>query len=188
MVLFERSGRDRARWQQMRDQFHAVSTVSLSWFMGSGHDFVAGSEDMHAAGDRTLHRLGPPIVRLRGDRALAEISATIGMRVDVDGVPAFLASDARLNYRFDRAPGGSWGIRSIDAIYEHDTLRACIPRAELHVDPRELSDLRESYALLSWILGGRGHQIRTDLLGDDRPDEVDAFYAAEDGGLTTALR
>jgi len=178
VVLLERSGRDRARWQQMRDQFHEKSTVSLSWFTGGGPDFVTASEKMYAAGDRPLHRLGPPIVPLRAHRALVEISATIGMEVDIDNAPAFLSSEARLNYRIERLDG-AWGIVSLDAIYERDTLTPSIPGAAVNVDPDRLGGLRSSYALLTFVLGTRGYHVRSDLLGDDRPAEVEAFYDDE---------
>ena len=175
VVLLERSGRDRARWKQMHDQFHEQSTVSLSWFTGSGPEFVAASERMHAAGDHPLHRLGPPVVRLHGDRALVEISATIGMSVEVDNTAAFLASDARLNYRLVRADG-VWGVFSIDAIYERDTLTPSVPGESIQVEAESLRGLRPSYALLALVLSKRGYAVRNDLLGDDLPDDVQRFY------------
>jgi hypothetical protein len=41
-----------------------------------------------------------------------------------------------------------------------------------------LAGFRPSYSLIAYHLAQRGYTIGTDLLGDDRPDDVDSFYAA----------
>ncbi|MEV4136729.1 hypothetical protein AB0J72_31700 [Dactylosporangium sp. NPDC049742] len=46
-----------------------------------------------------------------------------------------------------------------------------------HVPPEELAPFRAPYALLGWLLAGRGYPVGADLLGDDQPDRTAAFYA-----------
>jgi hypothetical protein len=63
-----------------------------------------------------------------------------------------------------------------DSIYERATLTPAIPGQSIVVDPEEVAGLRPSYALVALDLKRQGFSIPTDLLGDDRPDEVAAFY------------
>jgi len=176
LILRERQGRDRGWWDQMREAFLPDSAVSLSWFSGTGSDFVARSQDMSGRGDRAVHRLSPPVVHVHGDRAYAELSTAIEFRITLDSRPADLTSYTRLNYRLERRDG-RWGVLFLDAIYERDTLSPVIPGDSLAVDRAALKDFRPSYALISYHLNQRGYAVRTDLLGDDRPEQVDAFYA-----------
>jgi hypothetical protein len=93
----------------------------------------------------------------------------------IDGVPAHLVSSTRLNYRLarcdDRRP-----VRRLDAIYERDTLTPAFPGDTVHVGGCDVAGFRTGYALLTHYLRGKGYSISDDLLGDDRPDGVRAFY------------
>ncbi|SEP15051.1 nuclear transport factor 2 family protein [Amycolatopsis saalfeldensis] len=175
LVLHERQGRDRGWWDQMRSCFHDDATVRLSWFRGSGAGFVAESEKMAGRGDTAVHRLSPPVVHCRGDRALAEVPAVIEMRTVLDGTEVDLASAARLNYRVERR-GGRWLLASLDPVYERDSLTAAHPGVRLDVGPADLAEYRPSYRFLSYLLSRRGYTIGDDLYGDDRPDQATAFY------------
>ncbi|MEA5367305.1 nuclear transport factor 2 family protein [Amycolatopsis sp., V23-08] len=177
LILHERQGRDRGWWDQMRAAFRPDSTVRLSWFTGSGAEFVQRSEAMSARGDLSVHRMAPPVVTVRGDRAHAEASASTELQIDFEGVAAHLISFTRINYRLSKEDG-EWGVVSLDAIYERDTLSPALPGASLTVDPSDVAGFRPSYALLALCLERRGYPIGTDLLGDDRPEAVAAFYAS----------
>jgi hypothetical protein len=176
LILHERQGRDRGWWQQMRDAFWPDSTVNLSWFTGSGPDFVARSEDMSGRGDRSVHRIAAPVVHVHGDRAYAEAATAVEFQIDLDGVRADLISYTRLNYRLERR-NGTWGVLSLDAIYERDTLAPKVPGQNIPIAPEVIKGRRPSYALLAYYLDRRGYRVGTDLLGDDQPARVDAFYA-----------
>ncbi len=178
VVLHERQGRDRGWWSQMNDCFWPDSTVALSWFSGSGPDFVSRSAAMSERGDRAVHRLGPPVIDVNGDRALVEISTGVEFRIDWQGIPADLISYTRLNYRLERRDG-QWKIHSLNAIYERDTLTAAIPGQTLTFDPQSVTSYRASYALIAASLSLRGYSVRNDLLGDDQPEQVQSFYAEE---------
>jgi hypothetical protein len=70
LVVRERESRDMGFWNRMRDCFHPDAIVSISWFQGSGPDFLTASQDMAARGMLAKHRLGPVLVTLNGERAL----------------------------------------------------------------------------------------------------------------------
>ncbi|MFJ9173709.1 nuclear transport factor 2 family protein [Streptomyces sp. NPDC102360] len=174
-ILHERQGRDRGWWAQMGASFAADSSVSLSWYTGDGPGFVAASEGMSAQGDTAVHRLSPPVVHVRGDRAIAEVSCGVEFQITIKGVPAHLVSYTRLNYRLTERDD-RWLVQRMDAIYERDTLTPAYPGDTVDVGSSDVAGFRTSYALLTYYLGSKGYTIGEDLLGDDRPGEVQAFY------------
>jgi len=116
----------------MADCFTADSTVDMSWFTGSGPEFVRESKRMSDGGwgGHSVHRLSPPAIRVRGNRALAELPLAIEFRVSVGGIEADLTSYARSQYRAQLL-GGSWRIVRITSIYERDTLVPSVPGSRL---------------------------------------------------------
>ncbi|UOZ04880.1 nuclear transport factor 2 family protein [Amycolatopsis sp. WQ 127309] len=175
VILHERQGRDRGRWAQMRAAFAPDSRVNLSWYTGDGPGFVTGSERMSAQGDYAVHRLSPPVVHTRGDRAIAEVSCGVEFQIRIGDVPAHLVSYTRLNYRLTKSDG-RWQVREMDAIYERDTLTPAFPGDTVNVTSSDTAGFRTSYALLTYYLRSKGYSIGDDLLGDDRPERVQAFY------------
>lgn len=120
LLLRERQARDRAQWRRMARCYTADATIAMSWFTGTAAAFIEHSQVMDVGGSRGVHRLSPPIVRVHGDRAVAELPLVIEFRTDVDGVEADLSSCARSQYRLVRE-GGHWRIRAITSIYERAT-------------------------------------------------------------------
>ena len=43
VLLTERWARDMAQWDEMRAMYHPDATVSISWFKGTGEEFINGS-------------------------------------------------------------------------------------------------------------------------------------------------
>src|SRR5262245_22516280 len=86
LILLERESRDQGRWKTMRECFHADAVIRISWITGNADEFVNGSIDMAQRGVLAKHRLGPVLVRARGDRAVATLGAVIDIPVDVDGI------------------------------------------------------------------------------------------------------
>lgn len=177
LVLRERQARDRGWWARMRECYWPDSAVRLSWFRGSGPDFVTQSEAMAERGQASTHRMSPPVVTVHGDRAVIEAAAAIEVRAEIDSIQADLTSYTRLIYRAERRTG-TWRIRSLDPIYERDVLAAALPGAPLRIDPAELTGLRAPYRLLAWHLRRLGYDIPGDLYGDDQPDAVKDLYDA----------
>jgi len=174
LVLLERESRDLGRWQRMRACFHPDSRVKLSWFNGSGAEFVEGSIDMARRGMLAKHRLGPPLVRLAGNRAVASLSAIIDIPDALAGVEVQLSSHARFLYRTEKRDG-RWGISFFDAIYLRDELTTAIPGPMVPIAPADLKPFRASYRMLSYLLSLKGYAVNNDLSGEDRPETVTAM-------------
>ncbi|MFF3208059.1 nuclear transport factor 2 family protein [Streptomyces sp. NPDC002962] len=175
LVLHERQGRDRAWWDAMRQCYAPDSAVRISWFRGSGPEFVDQSERMAGRGDRAVHRLGPPVVDVHGERALVELPAVIEVATELDGAEVVLTSCTRLLYRAARSEG-DWKIVSLDPVYERDSLTPAVPGTEIRLDLDEVGRYRKPYRFLTHVLERRGYGIGDDLYGDDRPDEVVRLY------------
>ena len=171
LILRERESRDLGEWDTMRDCFHPDSTVKISWFNGSGYDFVDGSIDMAKRGMLAKHRLAPIRVMLAGDRAVASLTAIIDIPRVIDDVELVLSAHARLIYRVERRDG-TWRIFSFDGIYMRDELTPAIPGQSIQIDPSEVAGLRPSYRNLAWCLIKTGYDVDPNLPGEDRPESV----------------
>ena len=113
LILRERESRDLALWERMRTCFWPDSLVRVSWFRGTGPDFVTGSIDMFRRGVPAKHRLGPILVTLIGTRAVATLSGIIDLPVNIHGVAGTLSTHARLLYRAEKRsrPLGAFRLR-----------------------------------------------------------------------------
>lgn len=174
LILLERECRDLGRWARMRECFHPDSLIRISWFTGNGEDFVTGSIEMARRGVLAKHRLGPVLVRLSGNRAVATLGATIDIPASLAGVEAQLSSHARFLYRAERR-GQTWKISGFDAVYVRDELVASVPGQALQIRPADLAPFRPSYRMLSYVLSMQGYAVNTTLPGDDRPETVHAL-------------
>ena len=75
---------------------------------------------------------------------------------------------------------------SFEVLLERDELRPVHAGEVLPVDVARLAGLRPSYRFLTWIQSTRGVTVSQDLLGDDRPAELDAFHQGETAWLAGA--
>jgi hypothetical protein len=169
LILKERLSRDLGLWDDMRDCFHPDSRIRVSWFRGSGEDFVRGSIDM-ASRMVNRHRLSPIHVTLSGKRAIGTLSAIVDIPVKLTNEMT-LSIYSRFVYRTENR-GDRWRIFSFDAIYVRDELLPAVPGHSISIDPKELEAFRPSYRLLSYVLGKHGYSITPDLPGEDQPETV----------------
>jgi hypothetical protein len=160
----------------MGSTYWPESHVELSWYSGDGPGFVRASEEMSGRGDASVHRMSPAVVHVVGDRGWAEVPAAIEVRTTIDGVVVDLTSYTRVCYRAERRDG-TWRILSLDCVYERDTAAAAVPGEAFTIPAEQLARFRPTYAILAWHLDRRGYPVGTELLGDDRPAERDAYYA-----------
>ena len=174
VILLERESRDLGRWTLMRDCFHEDSLVRVSWFTGIGPDFVQGSIDMARRKVLAKHRLGPVLVRLAGDRAVASLSGIIDIPAQLFGVDLMLSSHARFLYRVERR-AGRWRVFGFDAIYMRDEFTTPIPGTALPITAADLARFRPSYRMLSYLLTTQGYTVNPDLPGEDRPETAAAL-------------
>ena len=175
VVLHERQGRDRGWWEQMAGAYWPDSVVRLSWYQGDGAGFVAGSRRLVESGRTTVHGVFAPVVHVRGDRAHVEAATAIRGPLEVDGVKGMLVSYTRLNYRLERRDD-VWKITHLDAIYEDISLTPVAPGERIDIAAEELARYRPTYSIIAWDLARHGLPVDDDLLGDDQPGPVQAYY------------
>ena len=183
LIIRERESRDLGKWETMRDCFHPDSTVKISWFNGSGPDFVTGSIDMAKRGVFAKHRLAPVLVTLAGDRALATLSAIIDIPSVIDGVDVVLSAHGRFIYRAEKRDD-VWRIISFDCIYVRDELTPAILGQSVIINPEEVEGFRPSYRNLAYCLMKTGYEIDQNLPGDDQPGTVEKFMNGINAWLT----
>ncbi len=176
LVLSERESRDMGWWTRMRACFHPDARIRISWIDGDADAFVKGSIDMAARGMRAKHRVGPPVVRIRGDRAVASFPAIIDIPAVLSGVEVMLSSHARFLFRAERRQD-VWRIAFFDSIYMRDELVAAIPGQVPPVTPEEVAGYRKSYRMLCHLLGQTGYVPNQELAGEDRPETAAAMIA-----------
>jgi pyridoxine 4-dehydrogenase len=199
VILRERQGRDRGWFDQQAACFHPDSRVHITWFDGTGAEFVELSRAVFAEGIRPSHRLSPPAVQLAGERAVAEVPTEISVIQSFGGVEAYVVSYTRLLYRLERShstehnsstegdsstegsssiegSNGNWKIISLDCIYERDTLVPVVYGTSPKLDPDILRRFRRPFMYLAYHLHEIGKSVRDDLYGDDRPEQVEALY------------
>jgi hypothetical protein len=175
LILRERESRDLARWDILRACFFPDSVVHVSWFRGSGSDFVDGSIDMFRRGVVAKHRLSPILVTLSGERAIASMSAIIDLPAKLKGIEMNLLTYSRFLYRVERRDE-NWGIVSFDAVYMRDELIPAIPGRSITMDADEVKSFRPSYRMLSYYLATQGYAVDSNLPGEDRPELVEELH------------
>jgi hypothetical protein len=179
LVSLERHWRDVGQWEKMRTTYHPESVVRLSWFQGTGFEFVEASKARYRPG-KSKHRLSPSLIRLNGDRSLAETSAVIELRKLFGDIEVDTSANCRFLNRV-RRDNGIWRLASLDAIYEKDRLAPANPSDQVILDREQLRQYRPSYQFLCYTLHSLGREIDSNLPGEDRPELVAALYAeAED--------
>jgi len=174
LVVRERESRDLCLWNRMAGCFFEDSLVDISWFKGTGKEFVVASKGMYERGMCAKHRLGPVLVTRNGDRAVATLSGIIDIPQSINGVELTLSSHALFLYRVEKR-SGEWGLMSFGAIYRRDELIPVTPGQSVTIAADELAGYRSSYRNLSWSLAQTGYAVNNDLPGEDRPETVAAI-------------
>jgi hypothetical protein len=179
LILRERNSRDTADWATMRQCFHPDSIVKISWFNGSGPDFVTASIDMAERGVSAKHRLSPVLVRLAGDRAVASLIGIIDIPTVAEGVDLILSAHGRFVYRVERRED-VWRIAGFECIYMRDELAPAVIGQSITIAADEIAQFRPSYRNLSWCLMKAGYSIDQNLPGEDLPETALALMSDVD--------
>jgi hypothetical protein len=109
--------RDQRRWPELLSTFHPEGEIAVSWFRGPFPEFV----EQCKRGGPSKHLISPAVVRVAGERALAETSIVILVRQMIEGLAVDMTSRARFLDRLERRDG-AWRILERAAIYEQDRL------------------------------------------------------------------
>lgn len=183
LVRLERFLRDQGEWAALAACYTEDSSVRTTWFEGTGPEFAEASRVMAASGRHSKHMIWPAWIQVRDDRALSESPAVILNRSIIDGIEADMVQWCRFFSRLVRQDDG-WRLASFEAIYVKDEIRPVWPAEPLPGQwMEEIRPLRASYRVWAWAMQRRGYAVSSELLGDDRPDLLESFYAIEDRWL-----
>lgn len=178
LVRFESLCRDIRDWEGLVGSYVPASPVRTTWFDGAIEDFAEALKAKLAAGDVIRHRVFPAKLHQKGGRAICESQANLSERLTVAGVEIDVTAHLRFHSRLVLTDVG-WRLNSFDAIYEKDSARPVDPAHTLPLDAATMDAMRRSYRHLAACAASRDHAVSQDLLGDDHPDALDAFYLAE---------
>lgn len=181
LIEFERFCRDNAQWEEMKKCFAENSTVTISWFKGSGHGFVDASSKMETYAP---HKLFDTLIWLNNDKAVAITMATIQMRMEIQGHLLELSSDVKLLYKTQKI-NGLWSIISMEGIYEKDALIPVSPADGITIPKDEIAKFRSSYANMSYALSKSGYTVDVNLPGIDKPESVAKLYQESEDWLNS---
>jgi hypothetical protein len=121
--------RDQGKWKELRGTFTPDGHISVSWFRGPFEQFVERCRASFGAGHSwSRHHLFAPVIKLAGDRAVAETGVIIRVRQPFNGIAVDLTSCSRFLDRIERHADG-WLIAERAAIYERDRLDPVEPSA-----------------------------------------------------------
>ena len=184
LVRTERLCRDLLDWPGLLASFVPGSPVRTTWFDGTVEGFVEGSRTKMAAGSTAKHWIMPTKLRLNGRRGTIESPATIFARQELDGVEFDLFQFCRFFSRLTKTDDG-WRLASFEGIYQRDRMDAVNPADDPPIDWDLVKTLRPSYKFLAYNQIRQGYEVNPELIGDDRPDLLQAFHEREDNWLET---
>ena len=182
VVQTERAARDQAQWGRMRECFHPDSLVELSWFQGTGPEFVRASQRLYEAGTRAVHQMGMTLARVNQNRALAETGCTLLLRGNMGGAAVLVTVYTRMFARAERREGG-WRIANLRSVYQYDTLTSEDPAHPPVLERERLDQYRESYRHLCYYLAEIGQTPTQDRPGVDRPELIKTLQDADERWL-----
>jgi hypothetical protein len=175
--------RDQGKWPELLATFVPDGRISISWFSGGFGEFVDRCRRSFEAGQRSKHHIFPSMVRVAGDRALAETNIVILVRQKIGDVPVDMTSNARFLDRLERR-GGRWAIVERTAIYERDRLDPVEPSEAFDrlFKASDLSRYPEPYRYMAARLAAAGRLLAPVVYCDGRP-ETNELYARYDAWL-----
>jgi hypothetical protein len=175
LIVRERDSRDMGFWNRMLGCFHPDALIDISWIRGNPQQFVNGSKDMAARGMKATHRLGPVLVTLHGDKAVATVVGSIDIPTVLEGKHFHLSAHCQMLYQVEKR-AGEWRILDFTAIYRRDELTPMV-LGQIVTIPQDLFDrFRAPYRHLAWSQHLLGYNVNMDLPGIDRPETVRAIY------------
>jgi hypothetical protein len=172
--------RDQGKWPELLSTFTSEGQISVSWFSGDFSAFVERCRQSFDAGQRSKHQIFPPLVRLNGNRGMAETNVVILVRQGISGVLTDLTSYARFLDRLERR-SGHWAIAERTAIYERDRLDAVEPSANwdrLFV-ATDLSIYPEAYRYMAARLAALGRALAPVVYRDGSPHSAQLYVRYE---------
>lgn len=186
LVSWERQTRIRYAFEDLKNCYWEDATVTTSWSQGAAGNYIDGSKGRQPDTEHPiLNRTGNPIVHQNGNRAYTELPSTTIRWISVNGKEAVLVSYMRLIYSTE-CRNGEWKISDMCAINEGDTLNPVVAGEDLQIDHAKLNKFRHAYRNLAYVRSLNEIEMSDDLLGIDRPEEVDRLYQQKEEWLKEA--
>lgn len=188
LALWERQARVRRLQDELAKCYWEDATVTTSWSSGSATSYLQGGKNgSHRAESSSdeviINRSVAPIVHYNGgNRAYVELPTEANHWIHVNGEEAVWTSNMRLIYRCEKR-NGVWKISDMSSIFEMDKLAPVVPGTDLHINPEDLKGLRRSYKWLAYVRKQAGGTVSNNLLGIDRPDEVQKLYDEDEAWI-----
>ncbi len=178
LIRFERLCRDIKDWDGLVGSYVPGSPVRTTWFDGTIEEFAEAAKKKMGAGSGAKHWVFPAKLHQKGDRAICESPAYISERLTFEGVEFDVKAHVRFHSRVVLTDDG-WRLNSFEGIYGSDSVLPVNPADTLPIDWNIVNAMRPSYRFLGFCQAYRNYDVSQELLGDDRPDMLEAFYAAE---------
>ena len=140
LVQRERSARDLKRWDEMAACYNSDSDVDISWFRGTGADFVAASKKMVTTSLRSFHQMGPTVATIQANRALAETGCAIHLLGKVGDIDVDVVGQARMYSRVERKRD-AWLLSGLRVMYISDCMLPLDPTRSPSSIPPGLSGI-----------------------------------------------
>jgi hypothetical protein len=166
--------RDAADWENFRDVWTEDGRMMATWFHGPAEEFIKVSIEGFERGIYILHFLGGSMIKIAGDRAVAQTKMTISQRGDVHGVECDIVCTGRFYDLIERNES-KWGVALRQPIYERDHMTPLNSNQSVTLDPIILSDYPRGYQNLAYFQQGLGYNVKRDMPGLTGP-EVEALY------------
>jgi SnoaL-like domain len=168
--------RDQGRWNDLLATFHPGGAIHVSWFRGPFAEFVEKS----CRGGPSKHHILPSIVRVKGERALAETSITILVRQEIDGVLCDMTSRARFLDRLERRQS-TWKMLERAAIYEQDRLDPVVPSDAFDrmMQAAAMSDYPAAYRYMAFRIVAAGRSLALPIHYDGAPHTRELYSRYE---------
>ena len=168
--------RDQGKWPELLAIFAPEGQIAVSWFSGSFREFVERCRQAVEAGQRSKHHLFPSLVRVAGDRALAETNVVIMVRQKISDVLVDMTSHARFLDRLERR-SGRWSILQRTAIYERDRLDPVEPSQAFDqlFAATDLSVYPQAYRYMAARLKAAGRALAPVIHHDGAPHTAQLY-------------
>jgi hypothetical protein len=169
--------RDQRRWPDLLATFHPDGVIAVSWFRGPFSEFIEYSK----RGGPSKHQISPSLVRVAGERALAETNIVILVRQTIEDIAVDMTSRARFLDRLERRQG-AWKILERAAIYEQDRLDPVVPSPAFDhmMQTADIAQHPEPYRYMAFRLNAAGRPLAMPIHYDGAPHtrELYARYEA----------
>lgn len=183
LIQSERHYHDQHQWEILCTLYHPDSRVKVGWFVGTGAEYAQASQRMESGkgGWQIRHITHPTMVRVYGDRAIAETTTLIIRRAQLDGTLVDVTIYCQLYSRVERRDG-IWRILTTDVIYEKDTAVPVYASDPFEPDREELEKGPAAYRFSAYNLKKIGYPVNADeLYCTNQPARVAQLQrAAED--------